>query len=91
MNTTYRILIYVAIIVACLGFSVFVLINDEKDIMETPKDPTSHFSIVEFNGHSYIRYVESNFTAKDGAVRSNFQLLHDPDCKCKNGAVLLDD
>jgi hypothetical protein len=48
MNTTYRIiiLIYVAIIVACLGFSVFVLINDEKDIMETPKDPTSHFSIV---------------------------------------------
>lgn len=75
---------YGAFIVGALAFSVFMLNNDEKDIIEAPKNSETHFSTVEYNGHSYIRYVEVNFTGIDGAIRSNFQLLHDPDCKCKN-------
>jgi hypothetical protein len=75
---------YGAFIVGALAFSVFMLHNDEKDIIEAPKNTETHFSIVEYNGHSYIRYVEANFTGIDGAIRSNFQLLHNPDCKCKN-------
>ena len=77
-------LVYGAIIVALLAFSVFMLKNDEKDIVQVPKNAEANFSTIEYNGHSYIRYVETNYNAIDGALRSNFQLLHDPDCKCKN-------
>ena len=75
---------YGVIFVAALVFVSFMLHNDEKDIIETPKNTETNFSIVEYNGHSYIRYVEVNFTGIDGAIRSNFQLTHNPDCKCKN-------
>lgn len=75
---------YCVIIFAVLVFGVVMLRDDEKDIIETPKNSETNFSIVEYNGHSYIRYVEVNFTGYDGAIRSNFQLIHNPDCKCKN-------
>ena len=84
MENLGKAFLYGVIFIAALVFVSFMLHNDEKDIIEAPKNSETHFSTVEYNGHSYIRYVEVNFTGIDGAIRSNFQLIHNPDCKCKN-------
>lgn len=66
----------------CILPTVLIMKNDINDIQEVPKNTTSNFSIIEYNGHSYIRYVETNYTATDGSLRTNFQLIHNPDCNC---------
>jgi hypothetical protein len=89
MNKTTRNLIFLIIgAIFIIGLFCTELNNTDYknyEIKSNNVKSNNGFSILEYNGHTYIKYVErdANYLSND-AFKTLFQLIHDPDCKCKN-------